>query len=657
MASGKVQVPKFARYEYDLSDTSSYLTHTSSGVWNMEEDEILDQLTDQSFKKRAEILDHLLVVAKRNGGRLPYTNMYPIFQGFGLALSDTNWDVRLKCTRLINELLPQFDDNIDSCMNIIIKKLIYNFGDSKISVRRATIQTLHVYLKHSKDVKAVLDAIVVHGLDHEEARVRKEVTVSLPMILTPDFFQEDFFGITKSLANKLFDTTSQENLKECALMSLDAVKKLVGEHEFQSYLQRLSAPLRRYYIHLQNPIEDINDSEPATNLYDNVTPRHHPFSKQESRKSNNIWQQKSTIIDPDLEFGFIPSHILDQVNNKDDFRSRSKGIEELKNIVSDLTSREVTEDLLPTMLPFISFLNHLLDDSNFKIIIVTLEIYGLLVEKLGQNVKSFLRQLSAALAKRMVDNKVVVRQMVMQVATKMMQSYTPKPVLTVICENLQHKNSRVRQETLNIVIAATLMFPSYDFDLAELSRFVGPTLIDPKRQVRQAALECFAVLASAMGAGRLQPLVSAVDKVELAPEGEGVMAAVQARLARRQLPRVGSNGLIEYATQIPSSANRVHASAIQGADIEWIQLVSGSATSSARSRSDAMELESVTSSARSTPAGLSDPSPRRFLSAGRGRNKLPWEEEQEDRVKTYETLPASAPAPVSNTLCSELWCA
>ena len=631
----KVQVAKFPMHEFN---DAPYLDQRQSGGWNMEEHEVLDQLKDQRFQRRVEILEQLLITVRRNGGKLPYTNLQSIFRGLGLALTDSNWDVRLKCIQLINEVIPQFGDGLDSCMSEIMGKLIPNIGESKITVRRAVIQTLHVYMKCTHHVPSLLRSIVNYGLENDDTRVRKESIVALPMLFTPEFAKENFFEVTQSLAKKLLDTSMEDNLRDCSLMTLDKIRMLVGDREFNNYLHKLSAPLRRYYYQLtgqeQPDFGDLSNRSGFSNAPNQS--KNSPFTKSringtaDTHHSNSVAQYVDSY-----EFGIIPSHVMDEISDQENFKLRAKGVEELKNIMFDLNENTVQTNLMPHMMSFISFLNNLLDDSNFKITTVTLEILCLLVEKLGKNVKQFLKPLSSTLTKRMGDNKIVVRQAVMKVATKMMHSYNPKPVLSVICENLQHKNSKVRQETLNIVIAALLQFPSYAFDLPGVCRMVAPTLTDAKRQVRQGALECLSVIAQAMGPGRLQPLVHAVDQVELSSEGEGVMGAVQARLARRQLPKLNSEGLVEYATPVPSSASTRSSSSFQqqGADMEWI--IGGSSSSRGLSRSDTMELESVNSSSCSTPtAGVPVPDSngqsRPYMSAGKGRKKLPWEGEHTD---------------------------
>ncbi|XP_052097634.1 TOG array regulator of axonemal microtubules protein 1-like isoform X10 [Mytilus californianus] len=631
--ANKLHVTKFSSLEYN---NAPYLDTNQSRVWNMEEDEVLDQLNDESFNNRVEILEQLLIKVRRSGGKLPYRDPKAIFNGLAQALKDSNWDVRLKCIQLINEVIPQFGDDLDPCMTVVLGKLIPNIGESKITVRRAVIQTLHVYMKHTRRVQGLLKAIVQYGLDNNDPRVEKETIIALPMLFTPEFGRENFFDITQSLARKLLNSSLEDSIRENVLTTMEKIRNLVGEREFTSYIQKLAVPLRRYYCQLTNSDIDLQDGYNSGS----TTPRNSkPFSKSTQMPNSSRAQYVESY-----EFGIVPSHVMNQINDQENFKLRAQGVEEMKRIVGDLQHQEIAGNLLPHMMPFISFLNNLLDDNYFKTTTVTLEILEILVEKLGQNVKQFLKPLSSTLAKRMGDNKIVVRQAVMKVAIKMMQSYQAKPVLSVILENnLTHKNSRVRQETINILIAALLTFPSYDFDLPKICKTIAPLLTDSKRQVRQAVLECFAVIAQAMGQGRMQPLVHAVDTVELMNEGEGVMAAVQARLARRQLPRLNSDRLVEYATPMPSSASS-RSQYVHGADIEWIMAVGGSGSSARQySRSDTMELESVSSSARSTPnvipsESLTPTNRTRFLSAGRGRSKLPWEEDQEERGKSMTQL-------------------
>ena len=67
---------------------------------------------------------------------------------------------------------------------------------------------------------------------------------------------------------------------------------------------------------------------------------------------------------------------------------------------------------------------------------------------------------------------------------------------------------------MNIVVFALLTFPSYEFDLKNIAATIVPTLVDPKRRVRQASQECVAILAAFMGPTKAAPLIRSIELLE-----------------------------------------------------------------------------------------------------------------------------------------------
>lgn len=60
------------------------------------------------------------------------------------------------------------------------------------------------------------------------------------------------------------------------------------------------------------------------------------------------------------------------------------------------------------------------------------------------------------------------------------------------------------------------------------------------------------------------------------PDGNHLITAVKARLARKQLPFIGPDGSVEYALKVPSC--RTTSVIMFGADVDWIEAGSGSAS-------------------------------------------------------------------------------
>ncbi|XP_078090289.1 TOG array regulator of axonemal microtubules protein 1 isoform X2 [Mustelus asterias] len=588
---------------------------------NMEEDVILQQLNSQASLKRTEALSTLRANVRQNAGRLVFGNKKTLFSTLNEVLLDGRREVKVSCIQLISEIIQGSNSDLDYCRTAVLPKLIWSLRDDNPSVRKELVQTLHVYLKYSIISKDVFRALIEHGLENHDPVVRKATTIILPILLTKEFNNDSLFDVTLCLAKKLSGDSMDD--PSLAFTTMGHIKRHIGEEEFNSYLKRLPPSLRRDYNKLVEikfePLAKLN----GANVPELEQSRTFKTKGFRGRSTGGVEDapQFSRPISKDhcnLEFRIIPQELYARLLDREDYKSRTHAVEELKNVVDDFNFVTVPS---ASILGFIGFLCTLLDDSNFKVVHGTLEIINLLVVKLNHGVVNYLKPITSATIKVLGDNKVVTKQEYMKVFIGLMKQVGPQKVLDMLLDHIKHKNSRVREEILNIIIASLLTYPSEDFDLPSLCHVVAPALTDSKRKIRHAALEAFAMLASSLGSNKTF-LVKAVDTVEIQEDGDGVMAAVQARLARRILPKLTPQGLVEYAIPMPSSA---HGRGIQmplGADTEWL-LASGR-TQSAHSYHGDHETHSL---------GYGSPSPstdeytsfRRVLSAGRGKNKLPWE--------------------------------
>ncbi|XP_068110457.1 TOG array regulator of axonemal microtubules protein 1-like isoform X2 [Hyperolius riggenbachi] len=333
-----------------------------------------------------------------------------------------------------------------------------------------------------------------------------------------------------------------------------------------------------------------------------------PYSHSHKKLSSN--DNPYVPLSSNLTWGIIPQELQSRLLDLKDYKSRTRAIEELKQLIQD---RDFSSVAHSDMVGFIGFLCTLLDDSNFTVVLVTLDVLNCFVMNLGQGVKEFLKQVISSTVKLLGDGKITVKQEYMKIYMRLMKVVGPFKVLTVLLEHLKHKNSRIREEVVNICIVSLLTYPSEDFNLPFLACEIAPCLIDSKRRVRHAALEAFAVLAASMGPGK-SSLLKAVDEVELQENGDGLMNAVQARLARKTLPRISPQGLVEYALPFPSSAQVRGTHHLPGADTDW--LLTGNRVQSGHYQSG--------HNGRSVVPHI-DPVARRMLSAGKGKNKFPWE--------------------------------
>ncbi|KAM4625771.1 TOG array regulator of axonemal microtubules protein 1 [Polymixia lowei] len=332
--------------------------------------------------------------------------------------------------------------------------------------------------------------------------------------------------------------------------------------------------------------------------------------------------------------GLISRELHEQLLDPNNYQNRTNGVEELKLILSELDLKLVPSD---SILEFINILYHLLDDSNFKVLYGTLQVLNLLIQKLDSNVDKYFKQIAFVALKALGDTRTVTRNEYMNVFRELMGIVGPQKVVDLVIGNLRHRNSSVREDVLNIILAAMLIHPRKDFNIPNLCFEVAPYLADSKKKVRHAALELFAVFDFCLDTGKKQPLMKAVDMVELNGDVEGLMAAVQARRARHILPWLSSEGIVEYALMVPKPGQRCPPQFGSGADLDWV--LNGGRISSARSYRTEPDSDRL--------YGTNDlPLQRRIVSAGKGKNKLPWEM---SRLSSTESDQPEA----SNGKCSE----
>ena len=581
----------------------------------LDEDTVLTELQKEtSPKKRTYILESLLMSVRRSGGQLHIQERFSLFNAIHNVLLDNDVNTRVACLNLVCEVIPAFGNSLDECMALILPQLVVFIGHNQVSLKKLALQTLHVYMKNSGHLENVLSAIIQLGLESENMDTQKECLAALPILITPNFADEDLFPLTEALVrwiagNPTTHSATGTNTTSLAMISLERIQKVVGKRNFEKYGEKLQPRLQAVLNKAMTSVSNESDKSKSRKSKSAGVPTEdstvdHKVDKGKLNRGLTIAViGNEQVVSHNLEY--LPPGITGKLKHAD-WRLKEVGIDELHTW---LDSDKNLKLLLPHLDHFLGILKELLNDSNFKVNLSCLQLIGAIIDKLGASIEPVVQHLVNVLGSKMGDNKSVMKQTNMLVFKKLMQHVSPWRVLGFLKENIKHRNSRVREETLNVTIASLLTFPSNKFDLPQLTSDVAPALIDPKSRVRHAALEAFAVISQVM-ASNLQPLVSTVNNLELYMGGDGVMAAVQARFARRQLPKLNSDGLVEYAVPLPSSGSaKVNATlSPRGADVEWI--LAGGVSSD------------CPTSARSTP-GLNDSSPRRHLSAGKSR--LPWE--------------------------------
>uniref|UniRef100_A0A2K6F5J7 TOG array regulator of axonemal microtubules protein 1 n=1 Tax=Propithecus coquereli TaxID=379532 RepID=A0A2K6F5J7_PROCO len=556
----------------------------------------------------SEAFQALQAALPRRGGRLGFQRRREaLYRALGRVLVEGGSDEKRLCLQLLSDVLRGQGEagQLEEAFSLaLLPQLVTSLREENPALRKDALQILHVCLKRSSG--QVLRTLIQQGLESNDARLRASTALLLPILLTPEdlLLGLDLTEVVISLARKLVDQDVEEE-SETAFSALQQIGERLGQDRFQSYISRLPSALRRHY---NRRLESQFESQVPYYL-----------ELEASGFPEDPLPCAVTFSNSNLKFGIIPQELHSRLLDQEDYKNRTQAVEELKQVLGKFNPSSTPHS---SLVGFISLLYNLLDDSNFKVVHGTLQVLHLLVIRLGERVQPFLGPVIAASVKVLADNKLVIKQEYMKIFLKLMKEVGPQQVLCLLLEHLKHKHSRVREEVVNICICSLLTYPSEDFDLPKLSFDLAPALVDSKRRVRQAALEAFAVLASSMGSGKTSILFKAVDTVELQDNGDGVMNAVQARLARKTLPRLTEQGFVEYAIVMPSSAQSRSSHLAHGADTDW--LLAGNRTQSAHCHCGDHPRDSMQIYGSYSPTICT----RRVLSAGKRKNKLPWESEQ-----------------------------
>ncbi|XP_059998938.1 TOG array regulator of axonemal microtubules protein 1 [Lagenorhynchus albirostris] len=571
-----------------------------------EETRLLQQL--RTAPDPSEAFQALQAALPRRGGRLGFPRRKEaLYRAVGRVLVEGGSGEKRLCLQLLSDVLRGQGeaDQLEEAFSLaLLPQLVVSLREENPALRKDALQILHVCLKRSSG--QVLRMLIQQGLESTDARLRASTALLFPILLTPEdlLLRLDLTEVIISLARKLGGQEIEEE-SETAFSALQQIGERLGQERFQSYISRLPSALRRHY---NRRLESQFGSQVPYYL-----------ELEASGFPEDPLPSAVPLSNSNLKFGIIPQELHSRLLDQEDYKNRTQAIEELKQVMGRFNPSSTSHS---SLVGFISLMYNLLDDSNFKVVYGTLQVLHLLVVRLGEQVQQFLGPVIAASVKVLTDNKLVIKQEYMKIFLKLMKEVGPQQVLCLLLEHLKHKHSRVREEVVNICISSLLTYPSENFDLSKLSFDLAPALVDSKRRVRQAALEAFAVLASSMGSGKTSILFKAVDTVELQDNGDGVMNAVQARLARKTLPKLTEQGFVEYAVLMPSSAQGRSSHLAHGADTDW--LLAGNRTQSAHCHCGDHTSDSVQIYGSYSPTICT----RRVLSAGKGKNKLPWENEQ-----------------------------
>ena len=213
-----------------------------SGI--LDEKILVDLLSNAASRQQA--LHYIDKNITRNNNLLSLLDRSMLFDQFHRVLADyRSTPHQIQCTMLISKLIPLLNQNeVDACMKKIMTRVVSNIGSNAHKLQRESIQTVHAYMKHTKDFKYIVQSLAYDGLRHKDRKTRHQVLISFPSLLYPEFKHQDFFDIVHTLVLAFDEEEENDSLKKVWKIVMD----YLGPQSFNKCIERLPAPLQTFLI-------------------------------------------------------------------------------------------------------------------------------------------------------------------------------------------------------------------------------------------------------------------------------------------------------------------------------------------------------------------------------------------------------------------------
>ena len=332
--------------------------------------------------------------------------------------------------------------------------------------------------------------------------------------------------------------------------------------------------------------------------------------------------RKTKPTDGSVYLGLLTYGDFCLLQDKASGKNRALGVTKLQEAVDTVSSVTVLESNLGTLMDDACAA---VSDSHIKVTLAGLQLLEPLIRRTGSSLTPYLPSLVEAVLAKMGTNKHVLKKAGMKVLVQLMHYSRPQEVTKEIANfGLKHKQSKVREESLNAITAALIRFPKSEFQLIPLAKEIMPTLSDAKPRVRQACMECAAKVASLCDERDFRHVVSLAakngrrtDEQHVVDTSMAILQALQCRIVRECPPLLKDDGLVKYGMPVIGVDIPL---AEHGPDVDWIR-------DGGLSRSRTMPPNSLEGSGARKENKF-----RPFRSASK---RLPWE--QEDQVEEGST--------------------
>lgn len=270
-------------------------------------------------------------------------NKLGFFQELYKLLADDVWEIRNESTLLILDLLPYLKKDLDSCVSIVLPRLVPNLGHPRTTLQKSTVQLLTAFASMTRDKQSLVEDLTTYGVNHNNKNTSLNATVNLKYILSEDFSHVDMSSLAETLFRKLHDP----DLQQPALASLKRLRYMVGQEVFEHYLRRLTPRARSNASALlldhggpsvhtpRSTVEEEVEEEEEEEEDDEFDEGEYEGDEEEGedddedviiRRVSNFRRSSTGWI----EFGFVDGAIMEKIRNEVSGRRPLPGISAIR---------------------------------------------------------------------------------------------------------------------------------------------------------------------------------------------------------------------------------------------------------------------------------------------------------------------------------------
>ncbi|VDP04381.1 unnamed protein product [Soboliphyme baturini] len=442
-----------------------------------EQQAVLDDLKSIELETRLKAIKRLFTMAEddRDWFR-KFQKKTQIFKVFKSLLQDDSWELNCQCLKFLLDTVTDYVDDLDW---FVVTEGMKKHEEQQMEILKEVPKFFHSQLA-TFDWSFLTDYLT---------QLLQEV----------DRGEKDCFALTQSI-----------------LATLGRLLTFVGQRQFNRYIQMLNAPQRDHYEFMLLKQDD--------NL--------HRFYNQDliSKNYGRLCDCDFVSSTENLQafYGIIPSSVIAQVKDDPNVQIRCAGLQQLRAIIDHFEENDL-EVFRTNLCSFLNFLNTILNDLSVRVTVECLSLLKVVIDRLKLDLLIYLPVVSMTIARNFGNQKPIVKKMNLLIVVDLLSIFPPLRVFELFGHFLKHRNSRVREECLNLITAALLKLSEPKEDvLNSILQKICPLLADRKRNVRLSAFESLAVVMHFFGKRNREVLYKCIRECGFHQDLHGRMLRIMA---------------------------------------------------------------------------------------------------------------------------------